>query len=150
MPDLSLEASHLYWFDTQDTLAYQIVCLMELVEDWTLDGNDEVETAIDHFGLALDAIENFDLKQKDELIAMLAYVHTSRLLSLLIHLDSAFPGASEKLIKYAESRAHVDDVAALFLSRNVVFERMRTISRVFAPQRLALVKASLENEAHDT
>ena len=145
MPDLSLTNSHCYWRDTQDILAYQIVTLMELTEDWTLDGNDEVETALDELGMALDAISKFDFKQRDELLATLAYIHSSRLFSLLVHLDSAYPGAVEQIIKYAESRAHIDEVAALFLKRNIVFERTQTIARVFSAKRMKLVRNSLEN-----
>jgi intracellular multiplication protein IcmW len=147
MPDLSLETSHFQWLASQDREAYNIVCMMEAIEEWTLDGDQDVEDALTNLGFALENIENINLKHKDELITICAYLKTARFLSLMLYLDSAYPGAAPKLISYAESKAHINDDAALFLKRNLIFERMRLILRVFSPKRLALLKAALENES---
>ena len=149
MPDLSLQATHFNWFETQDTESYDVVCMMEMIESWTHDGAPEVEAAIEKLGLALDHVENIDLKEKDDFLTLCAYIKTGRFLSIMLHLDSAYPGAAAKLIRYAESKAHVDETAALFLKRNVIYERMLVALRVFAPGRLKVLKASLEKEGHE-
>jgi intracellular multiplication protein IcmW len=39
-----------------------------------------------------------------------------------------------------------DDEAGLFLRRNIVFERLRLLARVFSQPRLALILKALEGE----
>jgi intracellular multiplication protein IcmW len=48
---------------------------------------------------------------------------------------------------FAEENNTPDNlVAGLFLRRNIVFERLRLLSRVFAPQRVELILKALEQE----
>lgn len=145
MPDLSVEACHRFWHDYQDPIIYRVLTFMEGVEDWTLDGNPQLEQAISRLGQAMDDIGGIDLRQEDDFIRLAAYIKASRNLRLLQCLDTAHPGAASKLLIHAESTTESnDDLAGLFLRRNIVFERLRLLTRVFSPERFALATKVLE------
>ena len=69
---------------------------------------------------------------------------------ILQSLDMARPGTASQLLMYAEDASEgkngktLDPHAKIFISRNLVFERMQLLSRVFSPQRVTLVVKSLE------
>lgn len=147
MPDLSLEAAHNFWHSYQDPIIYRVVSFMEGVEDWTLDGDPALEAAINRLGQALEDIGGIDLQQEDNFIKLAAYIKASRNLRLLQCLDTAHPGAASKLLMHAESTSSSsEDVSGLFLRRNIVFERLRLLTRVFSPDRFALVIKVLEDK----
>jgi intracellular multiplication protein IcmW len=147
MPDLSLEACHRFWHDYQDPIIYRVVTFMEGVEDWTLDGDPQLEEAFAKLGQALDDVGGIDLQQEDNFIKLAAYVKASRNLRLLQCLDTAHPGAASKLLMYAETNStSSDDLPGLFLRRNIVFERLRLLTRVFSPERFSLVAKVLEDK----
>ena len=73
------------------------------------------------------------------------------------YLDSVQPGTASKILvkaeemnKNAEGDMLPDDeknpYAEFFLARNMVFERLQLIARVFAPERVNLVIRALEKE----
>ncbi len=145
MPDLSVEATHRFWFEYQDPIIYRVITFMEGVEDWTLDGNAALEEAIKKLGTTLEDIGGIDLKREDDFIKLAAYIKAGRNLRLLQCLDTAHPGAASKLLMYAEKNSTSgDDIPGLFLRRNIVFERLRLLTRVFSPERLNLVMKLLE------
>lgn len=150
MPDLSYKAVHDFWREYPDPSILRVITFMESVEDWTLDGTSEVEEAMEKFATILDDIGNIDLQQEDNMIEVLAHIKTGRGLRLLMCLDMAYPGAASKILMKAEeiSRSQADH-AGLFLRRNVVFERLRLLGRVFAEDRLKLVTKALEEGGHD-
>jgi intracellular multiplication protein IcmW len=150
MPDLSYKAVHDFWREYQDPSILRVITFMESVEDWTLDGNPEVEAAMNALAQALDDVGNIDLQQENPMIEVLAHIKTGRGLRLLMCLDMAYPGAAAKVLMRAEETTRsVADHAGLFLRRNVVFERLRLLGRVFAEDRLKLVTKALEEGGHD-
>src|SRR3990167_2074871 len=102
MPDFSHKAVHQFWHDYQDPIIYRVITFMEGVEDWTQDGNSELESALQDLGTALDDIDNIDLKLEEEIIKVAAHVKTGRALRLLMALDTAYPGAAAKILMHAE------------------------------------------------
>ncbi len=147
MPDLSAQASHRFWKDYNDRTIYRVISFMESVETWTLDGNPTLEEALNVFGEQLDHIGKQDLKEEDNFILLCANIRMSRALRLLQCMDTANPGSASKLLIYAEKNSKdPDDPPGLFLRRNIVFERLRLLTRVFAPDRIALVLKALEGE----
>lgn len=147
MPDLSNEACHAFWHDYRDPMIYRVVSFMESVEEWTLDNDTSLEDSMQRLGNALEDIGNIDLQNEQEFIKVATYIKAGRGLRLLQTLDTAFPGAASKLLMYAEEHStSSDDVPGLFLRRNIVFERLRLLGRVFAPERLALIVKALESE----
>lgn len=150
MPDLSYQSVHQFWRDYQDPMIHRVITFMESVEDWTLDGDKEMEACVKAFGDTLEDIGNIDLQQESAMIEVLAHIKTGRGLRLLMCLDMAYPGAAAKVLMKAEeiTRSQADN-AGLFLRRNVVFERLRLLGRVFGEDRLKLVVKALEEGGHE-
>ena len=146
MPDLSHEAVHQFWRNYQDPTIYRVISFMEGVEDWTYDDNPELEKALQALGQALDNTENVELQQEKPIVELVTHLKTGRGLRLLMGLDNANPGAAAKVLMYAEENTKSDqDNPGIFLRRNIVFERLRLLGRVFAPDRLKLVLKALED-----
>lgn len=147
MPDLRHEAVHRFWKEYSDPMIYRVLAFMEAVETWPLDGDTELEDAVERLGNQLDVVGNYELGREDDFITLACNLKASRSLRLLQSMDTSHPGAASKLLIHAEevSQSH-DDTAGLFLRRNIVFERLRLLARVFAAERFALVLKTLEGE----
>lgn len=152
MPDLSRKAVHEYWSQYQDPNVYRVITFMEGVERWTSDGNADVEAQLDILGKELDDLTKVDLSQmgrQDLFIKIACHVKAARVLRILQAIDTAHPGSASKLLIHAEETSQSpEDPAGLFLRRNIVFERLRLLSRVFAQPRIALILKALEGEDH--
>lgn len=150
MPDLSHEASAQYWFEYVDPMIYRVITFMESVEDWTVDGDPTLEAAINQLGIELDSIENIDLgmlAKEDIFIRLVANIKTGRGLRLLQAIDTVHPGSASRVLIHAEETSTGShDPAGFFLKRNITFERLRLLSRVFSQYRLKLVARALEGE----
>ena len=150
MPDLSYKAVHDFWREYQDPTILRVITFMESVEDWTLDGDPELEKEMKALGDTLEDIGNIDLQQEAPMIEVLAHIKTGRGLRLLMSLDMAYPGAAAKVLMKAEEQTKSQaDNAGLFLRRNIVFERLRLLGRVFHEDRFKLVIKALEEGGHD-
>ncbi len=146
MPDLSHEAVHQFWKAYPDPSIYRVISFMEGVEDWTLDSQPEVEATLQALGKALDNIDDIELQQEELVVELVTHLKTGRGLRLLMCLDNAYPGAAAKVLMYAEEHTKSErDNPGIFLRRNIIFERLRLLSRVFAPDRLKLVLKALED-----
>lgn len=150
MPDLSYEASAQYWHEFVDPMIYRVVTFLESVEDWTLDGNPELEAAISQLGEILEDIGMIDmnvLNHEETFIRLVGNIKSGRGLRLLQAIDVVHPGSASKVLIYAEENsASSFDPAGCFLKRNITFERLRLLSRVFSQSRLRLVARALEGE----
>ncbi len=149
MPALDLNASHDFWKNYQDPMIYRVIAFMETVEGWTLDGDPELEQAIAEFADNLDKITRFELSKEEQFIALCAHIKTSRILRILQAIDTIDPGSASKVLMYAEENNNPENpMAGLFLRRNIVFERLRLLSRVFSPERFDIILKALEQD-HD-
>lgn len=147
MVDLSHEGAHRFWREYPDPMIYRVVAFMEGVEQWTLDGDPAFEAAVTKLGEELDKVGNYELGMKDEFIKFATYIKAARNLRLLQALDTAHPGAASKLLIHAEeSSKNSDDIPGLFLRRNIVFERLRLLGRIFSIERLNLIVNALGGE----
>ena len=150
MPDLSHEASAQYWFEYLDPMIYRVITFMESVEDWTLDGNPDFEAAMTQLGKELDDIEKIDmglLSEEDKFIRIVGNIKSGRGLRLLQAIDTVHPGSASRVLIHAEETSIGSyDPAGFFLKRNIVFERLRLLSRVFCQYRLKLVLRALEGD----
>lgn len=150
MPDLSHKASAEYWHDYVDPMIYRVVTFMESVEDWTLDGNPQLEEAINQLGKELDDITTLDMNmfgQEEKFIRIVGNIKSGRGLRLLQAIDTVHPGSASKILIHAEETStSSQDPAGFFLKRNIVFERLRLLARVFSEYRLKLVSRALEGE----
>jgi len=150
MPDFSPKAVHKFWHEYQDPTIYKVISFMEAVEDWTLDGNPALEESIKKLGEILEDLGNIDLQQEDHFIKLVAHIKTGRGLRILMALDMAYPGAAAKVLMHAEESTQSDtDMPGIFLRRNIVFERLRLLGRVFAPDRFKLILKALEDGGYE-
>lgn len=147
MPKLDLAASHEFWKNYDDPMIYRVIAFMETVEDFTLDGTASLEKTVDKLGEALDQLTSFELGKEEQFITLCSHLKTSRILRLLQAIDTIDPGSASKLLMYAEENNSPDNImAGLFLRRNIVFERLRLLARVFSQERFELVLKILEQE----
>jgi len=147
MPDLSASESHKFWHEYPDPTIYRAICFMEGVENWTLDGNPELEKAIEKLSSALDNVGNLELTEENTFIELSVFMKIGRALKLLQCLVLAHPGAASKILTYAETNKKTDDdIYALFIRRNMVFERLRLLSRIFSENRISNIIKTLGNK----
>lgn len=153
MPDLSNEATHEFWSQYRDPTVYRVIAFMEGVESWTYDGHPEIEEALKQLGEEFENISNIDMSQlghEDLMIQFGNYLKTGRVLRTLQAIDSVHPGSASKVLIHAEENSqNGNEAAGLFLRRNIVFERLRLLSRVFSKDRFSLVLKALEGEEND-
>lgn len=149
MPDLSNKEVHKFWHAYHEPEVYKTISFMENVENWSLDGNPKLEKALTKLGTTLDNIGYIDLQEEEKLIQIAAYIKMGRALRLLQCLDTAHPGAAAKILMFAKTTSEsADDVYSIFLQRNVVFERLRLLGRIFANDRLTTVLNILGEKKH--
>lgn len=147
MPKLDLTSAHEFWKDYDDPMIFRVISFMETAEDFTLDGNPALEKTMAKLGDALEDLSSFELSKEEQFITLCTHLKTSRILRLLQSIDSIDPGSASKLLMYAEENNTPDNVmAGLFLRRNIVFERLRLLARVFSTERFSLVLKVLEQE----
>lgn len=146
MLKLDLQAAHEFWNQFNDPMIYRVVAFMESVEDWTKDGDPKLEAAIDKLAEALDTLSTFKVSEEENFIKLATFLKMPRLLRILQTVDTIEPGSASKLLMYAEEKSPSNTLIALFLRRNIVFERLRLLTRVFSPARFSLILRALENE----
>jgi intracellular multiplication protein IcmW len=147
MSKLDLQESHEFWKNYNDPMIYRVISFMETVEDWTLDGDPNLEKSMAAISDNLDKITRFELSKEEQFVTLCAHIKTSRILRLLQFIDTIDPGSASKVLMFAEENNNPDNIlAGLFLRRNIVFERLRLLARVFAPERFELVLKTLEQE----
>lgn len=147
MADLSLQKSHEFWKNYPDPMIYRVISFMESVENWTLDGNPDLEASITDLGNSLEGVTNFELKNQEAYINLGNYISMSRILHLMQAIDTTHPGSASRLLMHAEDNTKSDDdPEGLFLRRNIVFERLRLLGRIFSNERLQIVQQALEGE----
>lgn len=150
MPDLSLEQSHRYWYEYDDPTIYRVLLFMESVENWTFDGQPDLEEAIKQLGNEFDDLSDVDMSElghEEMFVRIACNIKASRTLRMLQAIDTVHPGSASKVLMYAEENSQSsEDSAGIFLRRNIVFERLRLLSRVFSKERFKLVLRALEGE----
>lgn len=150
MPDLSLKSARKFWSDFVDPHIYRVIAFLESEEQWTLDGHVDIEKHLEQLGKELDEINNVDmsqLKAENYLIQIGCNLKSSRVLYILKTIDNIHPGAASQVLMRAEELSQQNDQPAnTFLKRNITFERLRLLSRVFSKERFQLVLKALEYE----
>lgn len=147
MPTLDLQSSHEFWKQFDDPMIYRVIAFMETAEGWSLDGDPGLEEKINQLSDELDKLSTFELGKEEQFVTLCAHIKTSRILRLLQTIDTIDPGSASKLLMYAEENNTPDHIMAnLFLRRNIVFERLRLLARVFSQERCELVLKVLEQE----
>lgn len=147
MLKLDLDSAHEFWKNYDDPMIYRVIAFMETAETFTLDGNPALEQTMNKLGAALNELASFELGKEDQFITLCSHIKTSRILRLLQAIDTIDPGSASKLLMYAEENNNPGNtMAGLFLRRNVVFERLRLLARIFSSERLEMALKILEQE----
>ncbi|MAZ77081.1 MAG: phosphoesterase [Legionellaceae bacterium] len=149
MPDLSRDESLKFWREYQDPAIYRVIAFMESVEHWTYDGNPALEEAMKRLGDSLEDITKFEVKLEEHYIKLGANIYMGRLLRLLQAIDTTHPGSASKVLMYSESNSSKHADIEFFLRRNIAFERLRLLSRVFSPERVKMLGKVLEGEDNE-
>lgn len=153
MANLTSKTSHQYWYDFQDKMIYRVLTFIEGVESWLLDGDPQVEEAMERLGKALENFENVeldDLEHEPLVIKICNVLGSTRVLMFLQAMDVEQPGAASKLLMRAEELSESStDEAGFFLRRNIVFERLRLLGRIFAKDRITLIENALREKEED-
>lgn len=145
MLDISQAAVDKFWQDRHDPFLVKIIKTIEDIEDWTLDGDPDVEAALQQLAKALDNPQNFQISNEALYVDVLVSIRLSRSLRIMQHIDSISPGSASKLLIYAEvASSGTNDIPGLFLNRNLVFERLQLLSRIFAPERFQIATQAVE------
>ena len=145
MPDLSPDAVAKHWQEKHDYALYRIISTMEAVESWTLDGDPEFEALLADIASSVDGLTTFNVSEEESFIKFFNAVKASRALRLLQSIDQLMPGSASKLLVFAEvSSSSKEDTPGFFLNRNLVFERLQLLGRIFAPERFRMVMSALE------
>jgi intracellular multiplication protein IcmW len=151
MPDLHLDAVHAFWDSYDRRVLYRVIVALESVETWAADHDPKIEQAIIKLGQAMDLAHSVDFTGYEEkIINILAYLRAGRAIKILQSIDNLKPGSAAKLLTYAEEQVStklgkpINHSAKLFLDRNLVFERMQLLSRIFSMQRVSLILNALE------
>ena len=145
MPSFALKDSHKYWKDYEDPMIYRVISFMESVEDWTIEKNPNIEMALKKMGNSLEDVTKFELSKENNYIKVLGYLKMSRVLRIMQAIDTTHPGSASRLLMHAEEKTkNSEDPAGLFLRRNIVFERLRLLGRIFSKERLDLVIRAME------
>lgn len=150
MSDLSMEGVSQFWYDFQDKMIYRVVTFMDGVETWTMDENPEFEYMIQQLTNEFETLAQVDmtkLGQQELFVRIANHLHFSRALRFLHIIDGIHPGAASRLLAYAEENTmSSEDECGLLLRRNIVFERLRLLGRVFAKERIEMVQKALEGD----
>jgi intracellular multiplication protein IcmW len=151
MPDLHNDAINAFWDSYDRRTLYRVIVSLERVEHWAIDQEADIEPALLELGRVIDMAGDFDItKNEGKIIRVLTSTHASRAMRILQALDLIKPGTASQLLMYAEEDGEDknnkvgDRYAKLFLRRNLVFERLQLLSRIFSPQRISLILKALE------
>jgi hypothetical protein len=149
--DLSPESVNWFWRSRNALNAIQV---MELAEPWTVDGRREGDIDIEE--IVRDLSERLSLTPREVLslslssdavardaVGLMGHLHAGRALVLFHWLTEVSPSVAESLLRQARlpsgETEGSSDFSLLLIDRITALERQLLLSRVFSPERTALV-----------
>jgi intracellular multiplication protein IcmW len=150
MPDLHTDAIHAFWDSYDRRTLYRVIVALENMERWAVDKEPDIDPAVIELGRSIDLASDIEITDASKVIRVLANTSASRAMRILQSVDMIRPGTASQILMKAEETSKDkngnvgDRFAKLFLQRNLVFERLQLLSRVFSPQRISLVLNALE------
>lgn len=146
MPDLSHETVHAFWHEYDPYILYKVVCSFEESETW-IQYDERTQTLVSDLGDVLDKVANFDFLRQETLIELLTSIKFSQALRVMQFMETKSPGIIAKLLMWADGKKRdnqSDQRIDAFLRRNLIFERLQLLARVFSKERLDLLSKSIE------
>ena len=147
MPDLSTETVHAFWHEYDPNILYKIVCSFEESETW-IQYDEKTQTLVSDLGDVLDKVANFDFLQQETLIELLTILKFSQALRVMQFMETKTPGIIARLLMWADEKKRdrqSNQRIDAFLRRNLIFERLQLLARVFSKERLDLLSKSVEH-----
>lgn len=153
--DLSTAGVHRHW-KSQGVAA--LVAAMERCEPWAVDvapgsrrkAEMVVADVARHFnGATAEGVSNSVTLDPALVIDFMGYLRTGRALALFAWLTEVHPSIPKLLVNQA--RHSVDEFGVILVERITTLEKQHLLSRVFSPERIALVlellaEAGLESD----
>ncbi|MFZ6733213.1 hypothetical protein ACO0LG_14900 [Undibacterium sp. Ji42W] len=159
MVDLTSEGLQTYWSDVSPGAPY-IIGAMDATEDWVLSSEAPLDDELAALVASMPAMlaQAVQSGQKttfiNDLLVVLAYLHSSRALRLVYWLETGFPEIEFNFLHEAQNLYErggvtaIDRVAFKLMMDRLRFARKTALLQtVFAPERLAAVKAAIEQGA---
>ena len=143
--NLSPAAVHSYW---NSVGIQEVIAGMERCEPWTIDESPRAEQVLDELsqsfsGATSAAITVSVTRRPQEVVELMAYLRSGRALLLFGWLAEVNPALAGTLVRAVQDE--FTDFGSLLLDRIAALERQHLLSRVFSPERFALVLESLED-----
>lgn len=136
---------HRIWHDAGLARA---IAAMEETEDWVLDGTKAAEDVVAVLCSKLpesssDAIGNTVAVAPGDIVNLMGYMKSGRALALFRWLAEVSPESTSRILEACNDAD--EDFSRLLIERVSTLERLRLLSRVFSPARLAQVLEVLED-----
>lgn len=137
--DLSPAAVRTHWLSHGVADA---VAAMEQTETWTVDNTAEVEAALQELAAQLtnaapEALSRAISEASSDVVDFMGYLKSGRALLFFRWLSDTDENLAVVLVQ--EARDSGNDFGVILLERMRVLERQHLLSRVFSPERIALV-----------
>lgn len=159
MVDLTSKGLETYWSEVSPGAPY-IIGAMDATEDWVIDSDASLDDELAVFLKAMPAMlaQAVSSGQKtafiNDLLVVLAYLHSSKALRLVYWLETGFPEFEFDFLREAHELYEQGGVTAIDrVAFKLMMDRLRfarktaLLQTVFAPERLAAVQAAIEQSA---
>ena len=70
---------------------FEVITFMERAEDWTLDGDPQIEAALEKLEMAMSELQGIEISNFEQLVYIGAYLKTSRVLKIMQEMDTNNP-----------------------------------------------------------
>lgn len=141
--DLSAEGVRRHW---RDHGVEKLIAAMERCEPWAVDVRPEYREGAEH--VVAQVARSFNAAQPENItksvgaepglaIEFMGYLRSGRALTLFAWLTQVHPDIPKLLIN--EARFGADDFGSILVERITTLEKQHLLSRVFSPERIALV-----------
>lgn len=142
--DLSREAVHALW---QRNGVLGAVMSMEHADTWSVDGMQRAEDILAEFCHRVSLLDKSGVESAmapglGNLIGVSGHLATGRGLAMFRWISDISPALSSAMVAYASENP--GEFNAVMLDRMITLERARILSRVFAPERTALIMEILD------
>ena len=135
----SLAECHEYWFQYNDPNLYKALVTLESVEKWTVEDDVSVQQSLERLDKAIQSLSE-KFRSARCVCRSNNPSKSSQIMRILQALNLSHPiqGAATKVIAYAESDTSIAENHT-FVERNIAFERLRLMARIFSQQRIQKV-----------
>ena len=141
-----LRSCHQYWFEYNDPNLYKALVTLESVEKWTVESKEEIKVAVSKLEKAMTSLKDKKSFTNYPLfVAATNPLKSSQIMRILQELNICHPDTAHKVIAHAEGDTSVVE-NHIFVERNIAFERLRLMGRIFSEQRVQKVLELMEND----